>query len=120
MDAVGQNGAHFSTEITLANRGVTPVSISLTYTASPQFGGPSGTVTDSLPPGRQLVIPDAISYLRNRGLALGSGSQGGSLQRDLYGTLQSGGELRGRANHLSFGAGTRGDGLRIGAAGRRI
>jgi hypothetical protein len=80
VDAVGQKGAHFSTEITLANRGVTPASISLTYTASPQFGGPSGTVTDSLPPGRQLVIPDAVSYLRSRGLPLGSGNQGGSLR----------------------------------------
>ena len=80
VDAVGQKGAHFSTEITLANRGVTPASISLTYTAPPQFGGPSGTVTDSLPPGGQLVIPDAISYLRRRGLALVGGNQGGSLR----------------------------------------
>jgi hypothetical protein len=79
LDAVGPNGAHFSTEITLANSGVTPASISLTYTASPQFGGPSGTVTDNLAPGRQLVVPDAISYLRSRGLPLGSGNQGGSL-----------------------------------------
>ena len=80
VDAAGQNGAHFSTEVTLANRGVTPALISLTYTASPQFGGPSGTVTDELPPGRQLVIPDAISYLRSRGLPLGGGSQGGTLK----------------------------------------
>lgn len=80
VDTIGQKGAHFSTEITLANRGVTPASISLTYTASLKFGGPSGTVTDDLPPGRQLVIPDAISYLRSRGLQLGSGSQGGSLR----------------------------------------
>jgi hypothetical protein len=85
VDAVGLNGARFSTEMTLANRGVTPASISLTYTASPQFGGPSGTVTDSLPPGRQLVIPDAISYLRSLGLPLGSGNQGGSLRVNFTG-----------------------------------
>jgi hypothetical protein len=80
VDTVGQKGAHFSTEITLANRGVTPASMSLRYVASPKFGGLSGTVTDTLPPGVQLVIPDAISYLRSRGLPLGSESQGGSLR----------------------------------------
>ncbi len=79
LDVSVQKGAHFSTEVTLANRGVTPASLSLTYTASPQFPADGGTVTDDLPPGRQLVIPDAISFLRGRGLPLGSGNQGGSL-----------------------------------------
>jgi hypothetical protein len=64
LDVEGENSAHFSTEVTLSNRGVTPASIALTYTPAPQFGGPSGTLTDELAPGRQLVIPDAISYLR--------------------------------------------------------
>ena len=120
VDAAGQKGAHFSTEITLCNRGVTPASISLTYTASPQFGGPSGTVTDE-PAAGQAARDSGCHFLSEKSRAAARRRESGRLpEGDLYGTLQSGGELRGGADHFSFGVGARGYGLRVSAAGRRI
>ncbi|HEX7615010.1 MAG TPA: hypothetical protein VF554_06980, partial [Thermoanaerobaculia bacterium] len=44
----------------------------------PAFGGTSGTATDTLPAGRQRVIPDAIAYLE--GLGLTNPGSGGTLR----------------------------------------
>jgi hypothetical protein len=75
--------AHFTTEMTLMNRGTSPVNLSLRYEASLGERLGSGTVTDSLAAGEQKLIPDVLSYLRDKGLALpASGSapqQGGVL-----------------------------------------
>ena len=60
-------GSAFTSELTLANRGTTDALVSFAYT--PAFGGTPGTVTDVLPAERQRVIPDAIAYLRDLGLA---------------------------------------------------
>ncbi len=73
---VTSGAAHYTSELSLTNRGSTPVSVSLTYTAS--LGTGSGTVDENLGAGQQLVIPDVIAYLRNKGLAL-TGSQAGTL-----------------------------------------
>ena len=67
----------FTSELTLTNRGTTTAPIQYTYTAA--FGGGSGTAVDSLEPGRQRVIPDAIGYLTALGLPIRSGSAGGTL-----------------------------------------
>ena len=70
--------AHYTTELALTNRGTTSAGVTLQYTAS--LGTGSGTVTDALPAGRQLVIPDVMTYLRQKGLQIPSGgSQGGTL-----------------------------------------
>jgi hypothetical protein len=70
--------AHYTTELALTNRGTTAVNVSLQYTAS--LGGGSGTVTDVLSPGRQLVVPDAMTYFRQKGLPIPvGGAQGGTL-----------------------------------------
>ena len=73
-------GSFFTSEVTLTNRGSNTAAIQYTYTAS--FGGGSGTAMDSLEPGRQWVIPDAIAYLTSLGVPIGSGSAGGTLAVD--------------------------------------
>jgi minor extracellular serine protease Vpr len=79
LSSGGANGSFFTTEMALTNRGTSNATISYTYTAA--FGGSSGTATDSLPAGRQVLVPDAIPYLRGLGVALGdSGNRGGTLR----------------------------------------
>ena len=73
-------GSFFTSELTLTNRGTTTAAIHYTYTAA--FGGGSGSAVDTLEPSRQRVIPDAISYLASLGVAIGSGSAGGTLAVD--------------------------------------
>ena len=70
----------FTAELTLTNRGTTTAAVHHTYTVA--FGGGSGTAVDSLEPGRQRVIPDAIGYLTALGVPIGSGSAGGTLLVD--------------------------------------
>jgi hypothetical protein len=85
LDVIGLGGARFVSELTLTNRGTTAARLEATYTAAtgmlPLAGG-SGTVVDSLSPGEQRVIPDAISWLRsNKGLSIPAGSgQAGTLR----------------------------------------
>jgi len=80
---VKSGSAHFTTEMTLMNRGTSPVTLSLRYEASLGEGLGSGTVTDSMAGGEQKVIPDVLAYLRDKGLALPASSsapqQGGVL-----------------------------------------
>ena len=72
-------GSFFTSELTLTNRGSTIADIHYTYTA---FGGGSGAAMDSLEPGRQRVIPDAIAHLTALGVPIGSGSASGTLAVD--------------------------------------
>jgi glucose/arabinose dehydrogenase len=81
VDVAGRNGAHFISELTLGNRGTTDASVDVTFTASRAFGSSgSGTVTEAVPMGRQLVFADALEYLRGKGLAIPDGSQAGTLR----------------------------------------
>jgi pseudomonalisin len=72
---------HFTTDLTLTNPTSVPVTVTLTYTASSAFSGlGSGTKTIPLDARRQLVQPNALSYLRGLGLAIPTtGNQGGTL-----------------------------------------
>ena len=79
----GRAGSFFTSELTLTNRGSSSAAIQYTYTAA--FGGGSGTAMDSLEPGRQRVIPDAIAYLTSLGVPIGNGSAGGTLAVDFSG-----------------------------------
>ncbi|MGZ6988300.1 MAG: hypothetical protein ACXVH0_05010, partial [Thermoanaerobaculia bacterium] len=81
LDVSGVGGARFSSELTLANRGTAPATIKMTYVAATSLGASgSGTVTETLGPGRQIIIPDTIAYLRGKDLAIPTGSnQGGTL-----------------------------------------
>ena len=79
----GRAGSFFTSELTLTNRGSSPAAIRYTYAAA--FGGSSGMAMDSLEPGRQRVVPDAIAYLTSLGVPIGSGSAGGTLAVDFSG-----------------------------------
>lgn len=86
LAAHGMNGSYFTSELTLANRGLTPAAVELTYTAA--FGGGSGTVADVLAAGEQRTVADAIAYLVARGLPAAGGDRGGTL-RVRFGGLSS-------------------------------
>ena len=73
-------GSFFTSEMTLTNRGSTAAEIHYTYRAS--FGVGSGTAVDSLGPGRQRIVPDAIAYLTSLGVPIGEGVAGGTLVVD--------------------------------------
>ena len=85
LDVAGIGGARFVSELTLTNRGATAARLEATYTAAtgmfPGAGG-SGTVVDSLAPGEQRVIADAIGWLRAvKGLPIPPGpGQAGTLR----------------------------------------
>jgi PKD repeat protein/photosystem II stability/assembly factor-like uncharacterized protein len=81
LDVSGVGGARFSSELTLANRGTSSATLQITYVAATSLGASgSGTVGETLGPGRQMIIPDTLAYLRGKGLTIPSGSnQGGAL-----------------------------------------
>lgn len=82
LDVNGRNGARFTSELTLANRGTSPATATLTYTAASALGASgSGSVTETVPAKRQLVFSDALTWLRQKGLAIPAGpGQGGTLR----------------------------------------
>jgi CSLREA domain-containing protein len=82
IDVTGGTGAHFTSEMTLANRGTTTASVQLTYTAAPSLGASgSGIAAETLAPGQELAVADALAYLRGKGVPIpASGNQGGSLR----------------------------------------
>ena len=82
VDVVGAGGSRFTSELTLTNRGTTPVSFDLTYTPAETLGASGGgTISEAVDTGRQTTIPDAIAYLRQKGLEIPSvGDQGGAVQ----------------------------------------
>lgn len=77
VSASGAGGAYFSTELILANRGTKDGSARLAYTDTT---GARGEVVESLPAGRQKVIPDAIAFLREHGVTLPEGNRVGTLR----------------------------------------
>ncbi|MCK6684343.1 MAG: hypothetical protein L6R30_18225 [Thermoanaerobaculia bacterium] len=80
LSADGLNDSHFTTELTLTNRGKAEAVLSYKYTA--QSGGGSGDLPGigKLEPGRQFIIRDVIEFLRSQGLAIaGSGPRLGTL-----------------------------------------
>jgi len=69
------------TELTLTNPGPAPAAVTLVYTPAPLWGVEGGGVAKlNLGPGRQLDVPDAIAFLRENGLAIPPGRQGGTLR----------------------------------------
>jgi len=82
VDALGAGGARFTSELTLGNRGTTPASLAVTYTPAASLGASGGgTVTEPLAAGRQETIPDAVAWLRQKGLPIpATADQGGALR----------------------------------------
>lgn len=78
LSASGLNGSFFTSEMTLTNRDSRDATIEYTYTAA--FGGGGGTASDTLPPGQQRILPDALAYLKSLGIPMpDSGNRGGTL-----------------------------------------
>ncbi|HEX2521688.1 MAG TPA: hypothetical protein VHP35_06130, partial [Terriglobia bacterium] len=88
LSAAGLNSSFFTSELTLTNRGPKDATLDLTYV--PAFGEGSGSVTTTLPAGKQWIFPDAIEYLRSLGLPiLATGNQGGTVSIHVAGTSPS-------------------------------
>ena len=79
LSSAGQNNSFFTSELTLTNRGTVPAHLVYTYTA--HRGGGSGVAYDSLDPGQQRIVSNAIDYLRTRGVPIpGTGNRIGTLR----------------------------------------
>ena len=82
LNASGRNDAFFTSELILTHRGNRKrqrAVLDFTYTA--HTGGGSGRVRDYLEPGHQLIIPDAVEFLRQRGAPIpGGGKSIGTLR----------------------------------------
>ncbi len=75
----GVSGAAFRSEMALANRSTVTSNVLIEYT--PALGLGKGTVTEVVGAGRQLIVPDVITYLRERGLAIAeTGDAAGTLR----------------------------------------
>ncbi len=84
LSSAGVAGAFFTSELTLTNRGTTSGVARLDYSAS--IGTGSGTAYATIPAGRQIIVADAIEYLRSLGVPLeATGNRGGTLRVRFYG-----------------------------------
>jgi hypothetical protein len=75
--------ASFRSELVLANRSDVDARLDLSYVESlSRANGPGGTVSVALPARTQWIVPDAIDFLRGKGVAIGASGPGyaGSLQ----------------------------------------
>ena len=79
LSAAGRNDSFFTSELTLANRGTTVAALDLTYTA--HRGGGSGVASVGISPGQQLIVPNAIDFLRARSIPIpDTGNRVGTLR----------------------------------------
>ena len=89
LDATGRGESRFTTELVVANRGASTATIRAIYTPAALFGGAGGgTVSELIGRGQQKSWPDALAWLRFKGLAIpdaSQGSQGGTLRVELTG-----------------------------------
>ena len=94
LDAAGEAGSRYTTELTLANDTAKPSAVELSFQAAPDFGGGPGTapVRVSLAAHEQRTMPDAIAFLRQVGIAVpvnGNGDAVGTLNV-VFGWLEDG------------------------------
>ena len=81
LSSAGRNQSFFTSELTLTNRGAQEVRLDYTYTAKDETEERSGTASDILPPGRQMIQGDALTYLRDLGVPIPeTGNQLGTLR----------------------------------------
>jgi len=84
VSSTGIGGAFYESEFTLANRSAREATVEFTYTAA--SGGGSGQARTTLEPGRQVVVPNAIAYLRQLGIPIPeSGNHHGTLKVRFFG-----------------------------------
>ncbi len=79
LSSGGAGGSYYTSELVLTNRGTTAASLALLYTAA--FGDGSGSCSETLAAGEQKIVPDAIGWLRERGVPIPEGAgRGGTLR----------------------------------------
>ena len=79
LTASGASNSYYTSELTLTNRGSSTATLRYTYTAA--AGGGSGAASETLAPGRQKILPNAIDYLRSLGIPIpSSGTRIGTLR----------------------------------------
>ena len=85
LSAGGKNNSHFTSELTLTNRGSESALLNFTYTA--EQGGGSGSATDMLGPHQQMIASNAIEYLRGLNVPIPeNGNRVGTLRMDVSGS----------------------------------
>jgi len=91
VDAFGEAGSHFTTELTLANDGLISTPVDLVYRPAPGFGSATGAavVTVSLLAYQQTTIPNIIQYLRDHGVSIPDPATGGPQAGTLAVTFRS-------------------------------
>ena len=89
LKSAGRNRSFYTSELTLTNRWSEQARLNYNYTA--HVGGGSGTASEVLAPGQQLVVPDAIAYLKKLGIPIpDSGNRLGTLRVDVSGVADVG------------------------------
>ena len=85
LDSRGKSNSHFTSELALTNRGAEAAMLNFTYTA--EAGGGSGSATDMLGPHQQMIVSNAIDYLRSLEVPIPeTGSRIGTLRVDVSGS----------------------------------
>ncbi|MCY3756237.1 MAG: leucine-rich repeat domain-containing protein [Acidobacteria bacterium] len=93
LTSSGQNDSFFTSELTLTNRGDQAAMLNYTYTA--HVGGESGTASETLTPGRQKIVSNAIDHLRALGIPIPAvGNRIGTLRVAISGSSQVGVTVR--------------------------
>ncbi len=93
LTASGLNNSYYTSELTLTNRGSHAATLRYTYRAAD--GGGSGTASETLAPGRQKIVPDAIAYLGTLGIPIpDTGNRIGTLQVEVSGSAEVGVTVR--------------------------
>ena len=93
LSASGRNNSFFTSELALTNRGSQPATLHYTYTA--HAGGGSGEASETVAAGRQMIVPDAIEYLRSLGIPVPpSGNRIGTLRVGVSGSSEVGVTVR--------------------------
>ena len=70
---VDTGATHYSTDMSITNRGTSDAQLTMTYT--PSLGSGGGSFTVLLRARTQLDIPDVIAYLRQNGVPVATGGQ---------------------------------------------
>ncbi|MCE7958026.1 MAG: hypothetical protein DYH06_08845 [Acidobacteria bacterium ACB2] len=78
VGTVGGSGVPYGTDLVVSNGGTSTAAVTLRYLPSrPESGVAEASVTESLLPGRQLVVGDVLAWLRSKGFSFpGTGNVG--------------------------------------------
>ncbi len=89
LSSTGRSKSFFTSELTVTNRGNRETRLDFEYAYTSRYGLEIRRLYEFLEPGRQLIVPDAIEFLRKRGVPLPSQrNQLGTLRVEFVGSLE--------------------------------